>query len=153
MDMVHDFQKLNKKAEKHRKKTLSSDDEEDKSKDESIHRNDEVLIDQSVDGERIGNYNLSDINTNSKGEHIESEDEQFEQKISVPSVSKIKVKQSRTELSYLRKSEIKVLVSDGLVKKGGIFSFSYASYKVTLDPLGYSVRRREDDFIKLRKYL
>ena len=44
-------------------------------------------------------------------------------------------------------------MTDGLVKKNGIFSFSYASYKVNLEPLGYTERRKEGDFQNLRKYL
>ena len=44
-------------------------------------------------------------------------------------------------------------VTESQIKKGGLFSFSYPTYKVTVAPLGWCVRRKESDFIYLWKYL
>lgn len=68
-------------------------------------------------------------------------------------VSHVNTKLSQCELSKMQKRDIRVNVTDGLVKKGGMFSFSYATYKIELEPIGYYVRRKESDFSSLRKYL
>lgn len=62
-------------------------------------------------------------------------------------------RKTETELSRIDIEELKISVSDSQIKKGGLFSFSYVTYKVTLDPFGWNVRRKEADFIYLRKYL
>lgn len=115
------------------------------------------MIDQSQDEigiSKLASPKLSKGTVDSKAGN-EADDEEVKLQFSIPedTVTEVNIKKSRTELSYLRKSEIVVTVSEGLVKKGGMFSFSYASYKVTLEPLGYNVRRKEEDFINLRKYL
>jgi len=58
-----------------------------------------------------------------------------------------------TELSWADPSQIEVKVTESQIKKGGLFSFSYPTYQVSLKPLGWSVRRKETDFIYLWKYL
>ena len=115
------------------------------------------MMDQSQDDigiSKLASPKLRKSIGDNKGVHGE-EDEEVKLQFSIPenTVTEVNIKRSRTELSYLRKSEIVVTVSEGLVKKGGLFSFSYASYKITLEPLGYNVRRKEEDFINLRKYL
>ena len=42
---------------------------------------------------------------------------------------------------------------DGTIKEAGIFSSNYVTYNITTDPLGFSVRRKDADFIFLRKIL
>lgn len=44
-------------------------------------------------------------------------------------------------------------VSEGLIKEGGIFSVSYITYKIETSPLGYEIRRKDADFLFLRKIL
>lgn len=58
-----------------------------------------------------------------------------------------------TELSWLDPEVVDIKVSESEIKKGGLFSFSYPLYKVTLQPLGWSVKWKESDFVYLRKYL
>ncbi|CAI2361988.1 unnamed protein product [Moneuplotes crassus] len=58
-----------------------------------------------------------------------------------------------SELSQLKKKNLSALVSKGKVCKDGFFSFSYISYEVQLNPIGWCVRRKESDFIFLRDYL
>ena len=64
-----------------------------------------------------------------------------------------KCRKAETELSKSKPEELKINVSDSQVKKGGLFSFSYPTYKITLEPLGWNVRRKESEFVYLRKYL
>lgn len=66
---------------------------------------------------------------------------------------KVKNLKSDTELSWVDLKELQIKVSDSLVKKGGMFSFSFPTYKITLMPLGWAVRRKEAEFAYLRKYL
>lgn len=51
--------------------------------------------------------------------------------------------------------KVDVQVLDGLVKEGGIFSASYPTYKIVTSASGiaYEVRRKDADFLFLRKYL
>lgn len=44
-------------------------------------------------------------------------------------------------------------VSEGLIKEGGIFSVNYITYKIETSPLGYEIRRKDADFLFLRKIL
>lgn len=122
-----------------------SDSDEDERKDNDI-------VDSSTDDERFAHLN-SEQNKELEEEKIIGKTDADEFGFLEDSVKTLKTKIARTELSYLKKSQIKVTVSDGLVKKGGLFSFSYASYKICLEPLGYQVRRKEEDFQNLRKYL
>lgn len=68
-------------------------------------------------------------------------------------VTEVKTQISRTNLSYYTRNELKITVSEGQVKKGGMFSFSYATYKITVEPIGWNIRRKEEEFQYLRKYL
>lgn len=68
-------------------------------------------------------------------------------------VTEVKTQISRTNLSYYTRNELKISVSEGQVKKGGMFSFSYATYKITVEPIGWNIRRKEEEFQYLRKYL
>lgn len=58
-----------------------------------------------------------------------------------------------SEISQLKKKNLSALVSKSRVCKDGFFSFSYASYEIQLNPIGWKVRRKEQDFIFLREYL
>lgn len=44
-------------------------------------------------------------------------------------------------------------MNEGAVKSGGMFSSSYLQYRVSVDPIGWSVQRKDQDFYFLRKYL
>jgi hypothetical protein len=46
-----------------------------------------------------------------------------------------------------------VRVSDGAQKQGGIFSASYLLFKVTVDPVGWKIMRKDQDFYFLRRML
>jgi len=50
---------------------------------------------------------------------------------------------------------VDIQVLDGLVKEGGIFTASYPTYKIltTASGIAYEVRRKDADFLFLRKYL
>jgi len=72
--------------------------------------------------------------------------------------SGIGVKYSRTdkgysEISQMDRKSLSVIVHKGRICKNGFFSFSYPSYTVQLNPVGWIVMRKEQDFIFLRQYL
>ncbi len=58
----------------------------------------------------------------------------------------------QTAISFKR---IDIQTCDGLVKEGGIFSASYPTYKIiTTGPgISFEVRRKDADFLFLRKHL
>lgn len=58
----------------------------------------------------------------------------------------------KTELNF---KMVNIVVSEGLVKEGGIFSASYPTYRILTSFAGksYDVRRKDADFIFLRKHL
>ena len=64
------------------------------------------------------------------------------------------IQETQTPLNFKR---IDIVVDNGLVKEGGIFSASYMTYKVeTSSPDGFvkfEVRRKDADFLFLRKHL
>lgn len=145
MDMVNDFQKEHKVKEKPRKDSDSDEDEESP-------QGNNPAVDTSTDDEKFSHLPKNPTE-NLEDEKILSEVEASEVGLQEDVIKEVKTQVARTELSYLKRSQIKVEVTDGLVKKEGIFSFSYASYRITLEPLSYDVRRKEEDFINLRKYL
>lgn len=51
------------------------------------------------------------------------------------------------------KVRVNIKVSDAQVKKGGFFSSDYILYKITTEPLGWSVHRRDNEFYTLRTQL
>ena len=56
----------------------------------------------------------------------------------------------------LNSKRVDIIVQDGLVKEGGIFSASYPTYRIlTIAPGGvaFDVRRKDADFLFLRKHL
>lgn len=55
-----------------------------------------------------------------------------------------------TPLNY---KKVLIKVSDGMIKEAGIFTSNYVTYNVATDPLGYAVKRKDADFIFLRKIL
>ena len=65
----------------------------------------------------------------------------------------VKAKGVREIPTPLNFKNIKIEVGDGQTKEAGIFSASYITYKVRTEPLGYEVRRRDTEFIFLRKIL
>lgn len=87
------------------------------------------IIDPATDGDG----NTSDIPPDASNEEDFKKELKEEQKIKFVKV----LKQPSTELSHYKRSQLKVSVTDGVVKKAGIFSFAFLSYKVSLDPLGY----------------
>ena len=48
---------------------------------------------------------------------------------------------------------VRSTVSDSVIKDGGFFFYSIVTFKVETYPLGWVVRRKEDDFYALRRYL
>ena len=63
------------------------------------------------------------------------------------------VKTSIIEPTVLNSKRIKILVTDGSLKAGGLFSSSYLQFKVSVDPLGWTIIRKDADFYLLRKIL
>lgn len=57
--------------------------------------------------------------------------------------------------SLLNFKRVEIIVQDGLVKEGGIFSASYPTYRVitTSSGINLDVRRKDEDFYFLRKHL
>jgi len=51
----------------------------------------------------------------------------------------------------MKRVDIRVTV--GLIKEGGIFTVSYITYRIYTSPLGYDVRRKDSDFLFLKKNL
>lgn len=43
--------------------------------------------------------------------------------------------------------------ADAVIKKGGFFSSDYIMYKVSTEPLGWKVERKDADFFLLRKIM
>jgi sorting nexin-7/30/sorting nexin-8 len=145
MDMVSDFQK------EHQVKQKPKNDSDSEHEEESP-QGDNPVADTSTDEEKFSHLPKNPTESNDDDKML-SQVEVSEVGLQEDLVKEVNTQVARTELSYLKKSQIKVEVTDGLVKKEGIFSFSYASYRITLEPLGYDVRRKEEDFIYLRKYL
>lgn len=55
-----------------------------------------------------------------------------------------------TPLNY---KKVDIRVTEAMIKDGGVFSANYITYKVATAPLGYEVRRKDADFLFLRKIL
>lgn len=144
MDMVDDFKR------EHSPSQNINNEDSDSDKDP---REDNHIVDNSTDDERFNSLPSKEHRGSIEDEKLIEQEAIEEAGLAKETVQTVNTKIARTELSYLKKSQIKVVVSDGLVKKSGLFSFSYASYKVQTEPLGYLVRRKEEDFVMLRKYL
>ena len=61
-----------------------------------------------------------------------------------------KISDAPTPLNFRK---IDVRVSDASIKDAGVFSANYITYKIETKPLGYEVRRKDADFLFLRKIL
>lgn len=138
MDIVKDFKETHK--------PLENQDDQDVVEDSQ-----DAGVEESQDEGTGSVENYQDMPSQEPGEseeinHSEEEDKEVEPVFK-------KTKKEISEISYYKKSQLKVAVHDGLIKKGGFLSFSFISYKVSLEPLSYWVRRREEDFTFLRKYL
>ena len=57
------------------------------------------------------------------------------------------------EPTPLNNKRIQVRVNEGEIKSGGIFSASYLHYKISIEPLGWSIYRKDQDFYFLRRML
>lgn len=53
----------------------------------------------------------------------------------------------------LNDKRIQVRVIDGSLKSGGIFSASYLLFTVVVEPIGWKIQRKDQDFYFLRKIL
>ena len=64
-------------------------------------------------------------------------------------------KSVRDQATQLNFKKIDIIVNNGLVKEGGIFSASYLTYNITTSGDGFTweVRRKDADFFFLRKFL
>ena len=65
----------------------------------------------------------------------------------------VKTRQQTSQLSEVDPQTVRIEISEPEVSKGGIFSFSYLSFRVASEPMGWEVRRLEKDFVTLRQYL
>jgi hypothetical protein len=61
------------------------------------------------------------------------------------------LKNPENEISLTK--NIKVMITNSKLVKGGLFSSSYVSYTIVVKPLGYCVERRFNDFLWLRNIL
>ena len=57
------------------------------------------------------------------------------------------------EPTLLNSKRIKIRVTEGSVKHGGLFAANYVLYKITTEPLGWGILRKDMDFYQLRKIL
>lgn len=57
------------------------------------------------------------------------------------------------EPTLLNSKRINIRVKEGCVKQGGLFSANYILYKISTEPLGWSISRKDMDFYQLRKIL
>lgn len=57
------------------------------------------------------------------------------------------------EPTVLNSRRINIRVTEGSLKSGGIFSASYIVYKISVDPLDWTIHRKEADFYVLRKHI
>ena len=53
--------------------------------------------------------------------------------------AKLETKKQETELGSCDFKDIRVKVCSPQVKKGGLFSMTFVTYKIVLDPLGWMV--------------
>lgn len=71
-------------------------------------------------------------------------------KVQRNSIKTKKVGDVPTPLNF---KKITLNVSEGMIKDTSLISFGYLQYKVLTDPVGYEVRRKDTDFVFLRKIL
>ena len=57
------------------------------------------------------------------------------------------------EPTRLNSKRIKIRVTEGSVKHGGLFAANYILYKITTEPLDWTIYRKDMDFYQLRKIL
>jgi len=57
------------------------------------------------------------------------------------------------EPTLLNSKRIKIRVTEGSVKHGGLFAANYILYKIETAPLGWVIQRKDMDFYQLRKIL
>ena len=58
-----------------------------------------------------------------------------------------------SDLTALNKmDDTYIEITDAVHNPGGLFSFSYVEYNIDTYPFGWSVARKEQDFIRLREY-
>ena len=60
---------------------------------------------------------------------------------------------SLIEPTLLNSKRINIRVTEGSVKHGGLFAANYIVYKVSTEPLGWAIQRKDMDFYQLRKIL
>lgn len=65
----------------------------------------------------------------------------------------IETKRIQDDPTPLNFKRVDIRVSEGLIKDGGIFAANYITYKIETSPLNYEVRRKDADFVYLRKIL
>ena len=57
------------------------------------------------------------------------------------------------EPTLLNSKRIKIRVTEGSVRHGGLFAANYILYKISTEPLGWTIFRKDMDFYQLRKIL
>ena len=57
------------------------------------------------------------------------------------------------EPTLLNSKRINIRVTEGSVKHGGLFAANYILYKISTEPLGWTIYRKDMDFYQLRKIL
>ena len=63
------------------------------------------------------------------------------------------VQVQKIEPTSLNDKRISIRVIDGSLKSGGIFSASYLIFSIVVDPVGWKIQRKDQDFYFLRKML
>ena len=67
--------------------------------------------------------------------------------------SRLFVNTTKIEPTALNNKRITVRVLDGSIRSGGIFSASYLLFTIQVDPIGWKIQRKDQDFYFLRKML
>ena len=97
------------------------------------------------------NTNSIEVNDNSDKFFNEADFEDLKAK-NTPE-GRLFVPTAALEPTALNNKRIKIKVIEGALKSGGIFSASYLLFKITVDPVGWSIQRKDQDFYFLRKML
>ena len=126
VDLVSQFQKQNSPLKQ---------DQEDKIKEEASVENDSPENKENI---AISQENKVDDKMNIKPQILLD----FEESIKISD-----------KTSLCKSDETIVKITDVVENSGGLFKFSYVEYVIETQPFGWSVVRKENDFIKLRDYI
>ncbi|CAI2363587.1 unnamed protein product [Moneuplotes crassus] len=158
-EVVYDFQNSYEVS-------LNSDENND-SYEIDYHESPELFGDgasQNCDSQNV-NSELSYTNDSNSTKHPVEEDQKIsteiskhqeggEQRMRASSMCDIEDTTRISDLTAFNKvPDHSITITDAVHNSGGLFSFSYVEYYIETQPFGWNVKRREQDFQRLRNYL